>query len=139
MKVEDHGDHQHNFKSVNETILGVVVNDIGKQYMSEALGWDSDKFALLCSTMEKFYHLQEAAEALDEDLPESTKVSGLVEFLKSNAFKKLAFKITTPNDYFVLGWAFCNVLQKLDRGHNHGIMGQFDLRELLEDLKKRRK
>jgi len=140
IKIEDHGDHNHHYRTVNEEIMGLKIDDIDKAFISEAFGLHSDEYAALCNVMEKFFRLQHAAEDLEEDLPKGTMLSGLTDFLKSNSFKKLNYKLSTPNQYFMLGFAFEIVISKVDRQNNvGGLMGPLDLTELIENLKKRRK
>lgn len=98
-----HDEHKHKFLSVNEEIFGLKINDSGVERISEAFGWPDEKFDKVRDTMRKYFKFLEAAHDLDPDMPEHTKVSSLVEYLKSNAFRSLGIKIETPNDYFMLG------------------------------------
>lgn len=101
-----HGDHEHVVRSTKETVLGIVIDDSTSEKISEAFGWNEEVFQKFFKTYEAFINFQNAAEELEEDLPKSTKISNLTDFLKSSNFKRLGIKIETPNDYFMLGFLF---------------------------------
>lgn len=137
----DHGDHQHTIKEVKENIFGIEINTEGHDGVSEAFGWKEDDFSALWNSLEKFKNFQHAAEELQEDLPKSTRISVLADYLKSNYFKQLAIKIETPNDYFMLGCIWSMVCT--DR-QNRGAMlpmgafgGTSDLIKMLDTIFKK--
>jgi hypothetical protein len=101
-----HNEHEHSVRTVNETIQGLVIDDRDTDSISGAFGWDEEDFRKMTRAYIAFGRFQEAAQELDEDLPRGTMTSVLVEFLKSDTFKRLGIKLTTPNDYFMLGFIF---------------------------------
>ena len=103
---------KRNTKIVNEQIFGLIVDDRKSDQISEAFGWKKDKFDMFMSAYEKFKNFQFATEDMDTDLPLSTKISNLIDFLKSNSFKKQGIKIESPNDYLLLGYVFASIANR---------------------------
>lgn len=91
-------------RHVNEVVLGLLIDDRETDKISEAFGWNDDIFDKTYHTLMAYQNMQFAVEALEQDLPESTKISIFTDFLKSNNFKKIGIKIDSPNDYFMLGY-----------------------------------
>lgn len=139
MRTIKHDDHEHAVKVVNEEVLGIKVDDREKEKISEAFGWPDEKFDMFYQTLKNYKRFVEAAEELNHDLPMSTKNSMFVDFLKSDAFRKLGIKIETPNDYFMLGFLYHAVMQTGGMPQFGGIMSGGELADLLEHFKKNRK
>lgn len=109
--------HKHNLKTVNEEILGLFIDDRGTDKISEAFGWTNEKFSKCLDKMIDFSDFQEAIDKLydagkEDALPEGTKTTTLVDFLKSNTFKELGIKLEKPNDYLMIGFIYCAMLTK---------------------------
>jgi hypothetical protein len=111
IKIIRNGDHEYTIKTVDESVLGLEISDSSTTDIPQAFGMSTEVFKELIKNYIAFYYFQEAAENLEPDLPKMTKISCLVDFLKSNSFKKLNIKITTPNDYFLLGFIFSSVIE----------------------------
>ena len=100
-----HKDHEHILRTVKEEILGLKLDDTnGSQTISEAFGMNDEDFTKLNKAYGAYLKFTEAAEELDEDLPKGTFISNLVDFLKSPTYKKLGVKLTSVNDFFMLGY-----------------------------------
>lgn len=130
-------------KTVKEDVLGLKIDDMNKGGTSipNAFGWEDEKSVKFMDTFKKFRDFQFSVEELNEDLPKGTKVTNLVDFLKSDSFKKLDIKISTPNDYFMLGFTFAGVVSvmeamKLGSKIGGGIVNGNELLELIKKLKK---
>ena len=121
IKIKDHGDHKHTYKVVKENILGIQIDSSFSDNISEALGWPDEKLKSMIDALEKFYKFQQAAEDMNKDLPESTKISILADFLKSDVFKKLFIKISTPNDYLLIGLVWAWVMMRPENTVPQGI------------------
>lgn len=93
-------------RQINEEVSGLLIDDRDTDKISEAFGWTENKFDVVLKTMRNYQRFQIAVDLLDEELPQSTKNSALVDFLKSNHFKRLGITLTEPNDYFMLGYVF---------------------------------
>lgn len=134
-----HMGHTHNFKTVNEEILGIKIDDRDREKISEAFGWKDEDFYKVMNTMINYMRFQDAAERLNEGImPESTKISTLVDFLKSIQFKSLGIQIKTPNDYFILGFIRSNALMKERMGLGASVsIGGGGLLDLLKVLAER--
>jgi len=109
-KTIKHDNHEHITRTVNEDVLGLLIDDRETSRISEAFAWSDEDFEKVVKSFTAFWKFQLAAEDLDEDLPRTTKISSLADYLKSNNFKRLGIKIITPNDYFMLGYAYCAAL-----------------------------
>lgn len=143
-RTRDHDGHEHTTKTIYEEILGIKIDDRETSIISEAFGWKTEKFEKMFDTIRAFSNFQNAAEELDEDLPESTRVSVFADFLKSGSFKKLGIKITTPNDYIVLGYIFGAWIahERIDEmkdksGGIGGLLNGGEFLKLLKELSKR--
>ena len=138
IKTITHGDHSHNVKVSKETVCGLNIDSTENEQISGAFGWDDVKFKSMCRALRSFNNFQKAAEDLNKDLPKSTKISVLVDFLKSHTFTELGTKIETPNDYFMLGFVWSIVFLDEDRKVFSGAMKGADLMGLLGELMKKR-
>lgn len=135
VKIVKHDTHEHTTKVIKEEVCGLKIDTSESDTTSHAFGWSKETFDTMWDTMRAFQEFQEAAERLNKDLPESTKVSMLADFLKSDSFKKLGVKLVTPNDYFLLGgiWtSLCVIPGKIQMDGADALGG------LLEILRKRR-
>lgn len=135
IKIIKHDTHEHTTKITKEEVCGLKIDTSNDDTISRAFGWSKEKFDTVWDTMRAFQEFQEAAERLNKDLPESTKISVLADFLKSDSFKKLGIKLVTPNDYFLLGciWsALCVIPGKAIMNSRNALDG------LLEMLRKDR-
>ena len=135
-----HGNHEHILRLVNENVLGLLIDDRGTNAISQAFAWDEKKSIEMVRKLQAFEDFQHAAERLNEGLPESTRVSMFVDFLKSNTFKQLGIPIKTPNDYFMLGFVLAAVIGidkiKDNMAGQAGMPDVGNLKELLGELKK---
>ena len=131
------GDKEYTIRTITETVLGLVIDDSETDSIANSFGWDDKKYKDICHTFAAFYKFQDAAGDLDQELPRMTKISGFVDFLKSNSFKKLNIKIDSPNDYFMLGFVFTTVLKAMksyEEEHDHA---DEDPKELLFKILKK--
>lgn len=139
-KVTTHDDHEHTVRTIKEEVLGIKFDTTTDDTIGGAFGWEEEKFGKFFDRFRAFYKFQEAAQELDEELPHMTKVSGLADFLKSPSFKKLGIKVTTPNDYVVVGYIFSGVMILHDQERTGNSLGSINsLGELVDKLKKLRK
>lgn len=131
MKTIKHNGHEHLLRTVNENVLGLLIDDRETDTISGAFAWDGKRFDQICKVLTSYWKFQLAAEELDDDLPRTTKISTLADFLKSNNFKRLGIKIDSPNDYFMLGYSYCAVLSmekdRLQRDMPAGMGGMMGL------------
>lgn len=116
-RILKHGKHEHTIKTVNENVMGILMDDRGTDRVSETFGWSQEKFEKALTKIEDFILFQNATDRLydagePEMLPRSTKTSQLADFLKSTTFRELGIKLETPNDYFMLGFIFCASITK---------------------------
>ncbi len=104
-------------RQVNEEVSGLLLDDRDTDKISEAFGWGDKKFDKVLRTLTNYQRFQQSIDQLEEELPQSTKISQLADFLKSNNFKRLAINIDSPNDYFMLGYCFAIAIY-LDKKEN---------------------
>jgi len=137
VKIIKEDDHEHVLKMVNEEVEGLIADDRKTDLIAEAFGWPEEKFTKFCNTYKAYRDYQLATENLEEDLPKSTKVSSLVDFLKSPSFKKLGITLHTPNDYLMVGFAFMAVVNRRDEmnGIPQVMGGEVNGHDLLKILK----
>lgn len=134
-----HSKHEHTIKTVNENVMGILMDDRGTDKISETFGWKQDKFEKVLLKIEDFILFQQATDRLYEAgepdmLPASTKTSQFADFLKSSTFKELGIKLETSNDYFMMGFIFCASITKtgMEDLLNRFAGNKFDPEKLLE-------
>jgi hypothetical protein len=109
-----HLDHEHSMKMIKTNINGLVIDDQSKPTDSimEALGGTNEQFDKITDKMVKYFNFVHSQEELydDGDLPQSTKLSLLADFLNSPSFKMIGFPLKDPNHFFILGYIWGAVI-----------------------------
>lgn len=122
------------FKKVNETIFGIKIDDTKNNThdLAQAFGWKAEWWSQFAVGLNDFTNYIQAEYHLDETEPTPTKLSILVDFLKSDLFTKIGIPIETPNDYVMVGvaWAAAMAAREQTERHHH----QGDLPEALKEL-----
>lgn len=137
IKITEHGGHKHTSRIIKEEILGLKFDTTNVDDIIEAVGWKQEQAIAFGKQFNKFHNMQQSIWQLDKNLPEPTKTSELVDFLKSKYFQDLGIKLKTPNDYFALGFIYSAVIFHIEAPRGLPIMGgRISTEDLMDILKK---
>lgn len=79
------------------------------KYVCEVFGMSEKTFDMFTKSMAKYFKKLREADNKNYD----TKTIALAEYLESQDFKDVSIPLETANDFFMLGYIFCAMVQKM--------------------------